>query len=95
MEVSRCAALEKAWHTHGYYGSVSHNVKANGGTFLGDLCFLAGALLLPAGARRNSAPVGPEPGLNCSRGQWRNPLVSRADIDVVGGWPARCSMARR
>lgn len=21
-------ALEKAWHTHGYYGSVSHNVKA-------------------------------------------------------------------
>ena len=26
---SRCRpALEKAWHTHGYYGSVSHNVKA-------------------------------------------------------------------
>ncbi|MCV7260812.1 alkyl/aryl-sulfatase [Mycobacterium shimoidei] len=22
------SALEKAWHTHGYYGSVSHNVKA-------------------------------------------------------------------
>ena len=21
-------ALERAWHTHGYYGSVSHNVKA-------------------------------------------------------------------
>ena len=21
-------ALQKAWHTHGYYGSVSHNVKA-------------------------------------------------------------------
>ena len=21
-------ALEQAWHTHGYYGSVSHNVKA-------------------------------------------------------------------
>ena len=21
-------ALEAAWHTHGYYGSVSHNVKA-------------------------------------------------------------------
>ena len=21
-------ALDKAWHTHGYYGSVSHNVKA-------------------------------------------------------------------
>lgn len=54
-------ALEKAWHTHGYYGSVSHNVKANGGTFLGGLCFLAGALLLPAGARRNGGPVGPEP----------------------------------
>jgi hypothetical protein len=29
--------------------------------FLGGLCFLAGALLLPAGARRNGAPVGPEP----------------------------------
>jgi hypothetical protein len=33
----------------------------DGGTFLGGLCFLAGALLLPAGARRNGAPVGPEP----------------------------------
>ena len=21
-------ALDRAWHTHGYYGSVSHNVKA-------------------------------------------------------------------
>ena len=28
-------ALEKAWHTHGYYGSVSHNVKAIYQRYLG------------------------------------------------------------
>jgi len=28
-------ALEKAWHTHGYYGSVSHNVKAVYQRYLG------------------------------------------------------------
>lgn len=28
-------ALEKAWHTHGYYGSVSHNVKAIFQRYLG------------------------------------------------------------
>jgi alkyl sulfatase BDS1-like metallo-beta-lactamase superfamily hydrolase len=27
-EMTVPAALERAWHTHGYYGSVSHNVKA-------------------------------------------------------------------
>ena len=28
-------ALERAWHTHGYYGSVSHNVKAIYQRYLG------------------------------------------------------------
>ena len=28
-------ALEAAWHTHGYYGSVSHNVKAIYQRYLG------------------------------------------------------------
>ncbi len=28
-------ALERAWHTHGYYGSVSHNVKAVYQRYLG------------------------------------------------------------
>ena len=42
-------------------GQLDNPAWANGGTFLGGLCFLAGALLLPAGARRNGAPVGPEP----------------------------------
>ena len=28
-------ALEGAWHTHGYYGSVSHNVKAIYQRYLG------------------------------------------------------------
>ena len=28
-------ALEQAWHTHGYYGSVSHNVKAIYQRYLG------------------------------------------------------------
>ena len=28
-------ALEQAWHTHGYYGSVSHNVKAVYQRYLG------------------------------------------------------------
>ena len=27
-EIELPPALESAWHTHGYYGSVSHNVKA-------------------------------------------------------------------
>jgi hypothetical protein len=44
-----------------YVSGVGDPAWANGGTFLGGLCFLAGALLLPAGARRNGAPVGPEP----------------------------------
>src|SRR6185312_11377463 len=38
-------ALEAAWHTHGYYGSVSHNVKAVYqrylGWYAGDLRFAA------------------------------------------------------
>ena len=33
---SRCRpALDAAWHTHGYYGSVSHNVKAIYQRYLG------------------------------------------------------------
>ena len=28
-------ALDAAWHTHGYYGSVSHNVKAIYQRYLG------------------------------------------------------------
>jgi alkyl sulfatase BDS1-like metallo-beta-lactamase superfamily hydrolase len=28
-------ALEQVWHTHGYYGSVSHNVKAIYQRYLG------------------------------------------------------------
>jgi alkyl sulfatase BDS1-like metallo-beta-lactamase superfamily hydrolase len=34
-EIKLPPALEKAWHTHGYYGSVSHNVKAIYQRYLG------------------------------------------------------------
>ncbi|MFB6507075.1 MULTISPECIES: alkyl/aryl-sulfatase [unclassified Streptomyces] len=34
-EMAMPPALERAWHTHGYYGSVSHNVKAVYQRYLG------------------------------------------------------------
>ncbi|MFF3391830.1 alkyl/aryl-sulfatase [Streptomyces sp. NPDC002669] len=34
-EMTMPPALERAWHTHGYYGSVSHNVKAVYQRYLG------------------------------------------------------------
>ena len=33
--IEHAAGLEQAWHTHGYYGSVSHNVKAVYQRYLG------------------------------------------------------------
>ena len=82
-------ALEKAWHTHGYYGSVSHNVKAIYQRYMG---WFDGN---PRGCGR-TRPRRWRPGTLLPSGVWTvsSSWPGRRSPTVISVGPQRCLITR-